>query len=173
MGQVNRIPSGFLDLLGAQSQGKTPPLYADVLGPVVDMGELYRGNALSMVVETLAHTTFGNTQDFTVPAGETWLLRAVSSDELLTSTGQFTQWAWSFLRPPRGATGGATIKETFIHVSPIKQILLANAWATDAHEFASPIAFQNGTIIRAKLAQRDAGVGRSSNLAIAITRLIN
>jgi hypothetical protein len=172
MGQVNRVPSGFLDLVGSQSQGQTPPLYSDALSPVVDLRELYLAQTLSQQCETKAHVAFGATQDFTVPAGETWLVRSVSWYAVLPLTGT-ERWAWSILRPARGTTGAAVIQETYLYASALKSVAINNQMMADAYYFPHPIALLNGTILRATILERDAGAVRNTNVSVLMNRLLN
>lgn len=75
MGQINRFPEGFLDTLGAKTDGRTPRQSSEALAPVIEIGDLYRAQLISGEPSTLLSDTSVNaTLSITVPDGETWLL---------------------------------------------------------------------------------------------------
>lgn len=165
MGQVNRIPNGFLDLLGVQSLGRNPPLFSDAISPTVDLTEFYSGQTLSSHTEDLSHTAEDDQAVVFVPEGETWLLRSVSfQSAILGATAQYEQWQFTVDNLPRKATGGATSEAgVWTSKTPINKLIIG---ARDADSFylGCPLALTSGVVLKARLMHRDSGAARITSL---------
>lgn len=168
--QANRIPSGFLDLIGAETGGKNPPIYADFVQPSVELLELYAAQTLANVNETIAHTAAGTPLTITVTEGETWLLRSCS---VLTTmpAASFERWSVRIRRVPRGdiaqLNGFPDIWTS--------RMLVPNAVGLqqdhDSFYLPTPLACLAGTEIEFILAERDALASRTSRCQLLLNRL--
>jgi len=171
VGQVNRIPNGFLDLLGVQSLGRNPPLFSDAISPTVDLTEFYSGQTLSSHTEDLTHTAEDDQVVVFVPEGETWFLRAVSfQSAILASTQQYEAWQFTVDNLAREATGGAT-SEAAVWVS--KRVigqLIVGFRETDAFYLGTPLALTSGTVLKARIIARDTQPARATSLDWLINR---
>lgn len=163
MGQVNRIPNGFLDLLGVLSLGKNPPAFADQIAPVVDLVDFYSAQTLSGHNHVLNHAAVGDNVEVFVPEGETWFLKGVSIQALFTATTFQEQWRFGFQNPPRSSTGGGTF-EPNIWVSRLLTVSLTNREVGDAFYLDNPLPLISGTVLKAKILFRDGGAARNTEL---------
>ena len=166
MGQVNRIPNGFLDLLGVESLGRNPPAFADAIQPMVNLTEFYAAQTLSSHEEDFNHTAAGDQVIVRVPSEETWFLRSVSvRADGLASTSEIEVWEFGIQDTARNSTGGAT-EESIIAVSP-RLITFASGGGRSASfgfYLGSPgLALTAGTILRARIIDRSGAV-RTSRL---------
>jgi len=151
VGQVNRIPSGFLDLLGVESLGRNPPAFSDAVAPVVVMNELYLAQTLSTHTIDLTHNVTGDQALVTVPAEETWILRSVGiHSQTWAALARQEQWHFSFQNPPRPATGAAT-SEGDIFTTPVLETVVIPHELTAAHTLGAPIAFLSGSVLKCRL----------------------
>jgi len=165
MGQVNRIPNGFLDLLGVESLGKNPPLYSDAISPTVDLTELYSAQTLSSHTEDFSHTAIDDQVVIFVPEGETWLLRAVGfRSGILTNTNEYEMWEFSLDSLPRGNTGGATSEPGIWTSKRVINQLVGGARESDDFTLPAPLALTAGVALRAKLLIRDTSGARTTAL---------
>jgi len=173
MGQVNRIPSGFLDLLGVESLGRNPPLFSDAISPIADLTEFYAGQTLSIHTEDFVTSAAQQQVVVRVPSEETWFLRGVSVQcTTLLPTTMWEQWSFVCQDLARNSTGGATAEHT-LAVSPL---LLNQGGATGVQPqwgfyFPQPgLAFTSGSIIKARIIERDALAGRTTACNFLINR---
>jgi len=168
VGQVNRIPNGFLDLLGVQSLGRNPPLFSDAISPVVDIFELYAAQTLSVHSVDWLHTVTGDSTVLFVPEGETWMLRGLSIETAIMVGG--TQQNVSFLAQDfaRGKTGAATPEMCIWNTGPLNPI--ANARESRGFMLPSPLALTSGTVLIAKVYDRDGLGARTDNVTWLINR---
>lgn len=172
MGQVNRIPSGFLDLLGVQSLGKNPPSFNDALIPIVDLTELYLAQTLSVHTEDFFHSAVTNQITVRVPEGETWILRSVGLEPTIhTATSMREQWAFSFIDPPRAPSPAGVTEEGMIFTTPLLSVATANWEVSASHTLGAPIALLGGVVLKARVIARDAGATRVARLNWAFNRL--
>ena len=166
MGQVNRYPPGFLDLIGAQQQGKTPPDSSEVLVPTVEMLEFYAAYALSGI---RLDATAGAPATFvlSVPDDEAWLLRGVGVRVTLPLATDFEQWSMQLGLLPRFSSAGlATESSARIWTSRLLQNQAAAQDATDGELFDSPVLLVPGTNVTLSLEQRDATAARTTELSV-------
>jgi len=77
---INRVPSGFLELLRAKVGGQTPLDWDSKLVPAMDMLDMYSSNGLGAESVTAASSGTGNTVRCTVsvPQDEFWRIYSVS-----------------------------------------------------------------------------------------------
>lgn len=169
--QTNRIPFGFLDLIGAEVGGKTPPVYADEVKPTVDMTELYLGNTLSVANNTFAHTAAGQTVLVSVPDGETWLLRACSSrTSPAVGAADFEQWNFRVNDLVRGETGVAGAFPIYFTTKLLTGVLVGQ-FLSDSFYLPRPLSLLSGTRLEANLIQRDANAARTVRIQYLINRM--
>ena len=82
MAIINRVPRTLLPLLDAKTLGNTPKQIADVVSPILDLSEMYAADIPYAVAENFStgQPALGSLiAPVTVPAGETWLVYAVSN----------------------------------------------------------------------------------------------
>jgi hypothetical protein len=173
--QTNRIPNGFLDLIGAETGGKTPPFYADNLAPSVDMTELYLGQTLATATQLIDHTAVQDSETVSVPVDEAWLLRGASASELQAATGLISAWSLSLLHCPR-RTDATEISDPQYQIWKFALTLDPNAAgatniASEGMLFPEPILVLPGTQILWTLRERDAGAQRTSALSLLMNVL--
>ena len=169
MGSVNRIPRGFLDLVGAQTQGKNPPVFSDGLSPIVDMTPLYLAETLGTHKIIISHTVSAQQEAVTVPTGEVWLLLSLGTSALAATVGEFEQWAFllnNVIRESGVATNVPQIHVTEIAINSVINQLLATGFT-----LPSMIVIQGGMQIIAKLTQRDGTGARSTAVEYLFYRL--
>ena len=166
--QTNRIPSGFLDLIGAETGGKTPPYYDDVLKPGVDLTELFRGQTLSADKFTWVVTAAGNNHLMTVPENEAWLLRHVSVSEPMGTTVMLSSYQVGIWNAARQEYGNAF---SAFWSSKVLQVQINGQVAHDAFHLASPMLLLPGTTIYWQCRERDAGAGRNVTIAAGFNLL--
>ena len=169
MGQVNRIPRGFLDLIGAQTQGKNPPIFSDGLSPIIDMTPLYLAQTLGTHKENLAHTIAGEQIAVTVPNDEVWLLLSLGTSSLASTLGELEQWSFFLIDVIRES--GAATNLPQIHVTPVTGISVINQLMNTAVTLPSTIVIQGGMQLVAKLLQRDVTGVRNTAIEYLFYRL--
>jgi len=172
MNQTNRIPGGFLDLLGAETGGKTPPYYDNKVSPQVGMDELYRAQTLSQYVANVTHGASFQEVRFLVPNNEYWLLRAFNFQSgSLGSTNEFEGWALQVKELPRGNSGPITTSSSSI-AWLFGRCQLANTNVADAVSFANPILLTPGVEVAIVNVQRDAVLGpKTTTVALTFNKL--
>jgi len=169
MGNVNRIPRGFLDLIGAQTQGKNPPVFSDGLSPVVDMTPLYLAQTLGTHKVQVSHTAASQQVSITVPSDEVWLLLSLGTNALAATIGEFEQWIFIINDVIRESGVATNLPQ--IHVTPLAQNLAINQLLSTGVTLARTIVVQGGMELIAKLAQRDATGSRSTTVEYLFYRL--
>lgn len=169
MGSVNRIPRGFLDLVGAQTQGKNPPIFSDGLSPIIDMTHLYLAQTLGTHKENLSHTVAGEQIATAVPNDEVWWLLSIGTTSLAAVTTEIEQWA--FILNDVIREGGAATNLPQIHVTPVMSISVINQLMNSGFTLPSPILIQGGMEIIAKLTQRDTTAARNTAIEYLFYRL--
>ena len=169
MGDVNRIPRGFLDLIGAQTQGKNPPVFSDGLSPIIDMTPLYLAETLGAHKLNFSHTVSAQQAAVVIPTGEVWLLLSVGTQAFATTVGQFEQW--TFLINDVIRESGAAPNLPSFHVTEVATNLAVNQTLATGFTIPSMIVVQGGMEIIAKLVQRDATGARTTALEYLFYRL--
>lgn len=169
MQQTNRIPGGFLDLIGAETGGKNPPRYADLLTPSVEMFELYAGQTLSGATQTVSTVNPGETFDLKVPQNEAWYLRSLSVDVLYSASTRNERWSfWIGSLPREAAT--ATPAAPIIWTTRFLEVALANQRASDAFMLPQPILLLPGVNIGAGIFERSAHPANNTILRYGFNR---
>lgn len=100
-GIISQLPAGLLGMLGIQNFGETPKALADVVSPVIDLGDCYAANqAVLYGLATAANAGAGGFNAMTsvpafatVPGGEVWRLLAFSCLGIANATGAVLQFA--------------------------------------------------------------------------------
>lgn len=170
MAQVNRIPLGFLDLIGAQTGGRNPPETTDFLSTTVDLTELYLGQTLSGLDFLLNHNAVADNHLFTVPSGEAWMIRAVSVNATLGSIALTERWAFGIQNLTREDPTMLSAAP-FLWVSRELSVGIAGQVAADAQVFGQPFVLTPGASLAARLFERDAGPARDSRVQALVSRL--
>ena len=172
MARVNRYPVGFLDVLGAVTQGKTPPEFSEVLAGVVDMTDYYLTDLLAGYEISAAHSATGTAFTFNHDPAEVWLLRGISVTSSNLPAGAFERWSAAVGSLPRSAVGSAAPD------------IAVKFWSSDtetntnvgddlvlAHTFAKPFIVPPDVNIVVSIDQRDGGVARSSAVQLLLSIL--
>lgn len=167
MGRVNRVPRGFLDLLGTQAQGQTPPEFSEILAPTVDLQDFYVSDALAGVRKDVSFGAEGVTQ-FIVPTDEIWLLRGGSVTTVLDSSTRYEQWALQVSSLPRSSELNAVTgdQSSYLWVSPLLQVQANNERVIAACTLPAPFVMLPGTAVNWRLTQRDAAAARTSEFSV-------
>lgn len=169
MGSVNRIPRGFLDLVGAQTQGKNPPVYSDGLSPTVDVTQFYLAQTLAAHKEIFAHTIAGQQIATVVPSDEVWWLLSLSTSAFASTANEHEQWAFIINDVIRDSGEATNLPQ--IHVTPRATSLVLNQLLSTGVTLGSTIVLQGGMEIIAKLTNRDTTAERSTTLEYLFYRL--
>lgn len=174
MSIINRIPKGFLDLLGSVTQGKTPPQYVDAVAPVVDIRALYLGQTMSTFGIDMPHSVAGNSFTISLDETETWLLRGLSVANLgLPLATAFERWEaragpWPRIPINQNTAHSQTPR---LWTSRTLSTTIVGQGDSDAVVFSQPIVIHPGTDITFGVIQRDAGGVRVSS-AFALIELL-
>jgi len=168
MPQTNRIPGGFLDLIGAETGGKNPSQYSDTLQATIESKELYLGQTLKGNLISQNHAAVGVAADITVPSDEHWLLRCVNVEAVLPLTTDFERWVVGLTRLPRDV---GFLHHAVFWSTRLLQTAAAGQFPSDAFMLPDPILCTPGMIVRAILKERDASAARNTTLRIAYNKL--
>lgn len=82
MGIVQRIPRGYLSLIGAQTSGRNPDVATEEVRPTIDMTRYYDGYFVDFESLSFVANAAGVTHNIDVPAAETWILLGMSMTEI-------------------------------------------------------------------------------------------
>lgn len=159
--QTNRIPSGFLDLVGAETGGKTPAQYGDVLSASVDLTELFAGQTLCANGQGISHTSAGNSFQFEIPNEEAWLLRGIGYSCPFSSLTHYEQWQIGVWQLPRQEYGNDV---GWLHSTSKLEVVAGGQTANFTYWFESPVLLLPGCELYWQLRQRDAGTARNATL---------
>lgn len=172
--QTNRIPGGFLDLIGAETGGKNPPIYDDSVQPTVDLFELYAAQTLSAFNTTIAHENSGEVVTTTVPDGEVWIVRAVSVLMTLGALTEYERWTFRVQTLPRLGPEESIPSPfpSFWTSRLIAPNLIANQPLVDSFALPAPLVCSPGVTLAARILERDAGLPRTTRLQWLISRLL-
>ena len=108
MAGINRLPLGYLDLVGTETGGKNPSQADENVSPVILMNELYGSQTLKPESFATNSTNVGDNNFTTVPADETWILYSISFDVISPLAGDQDTVGLFIDRLPRSAIPGAT-----------------------------------------------------------------
>ena len=168
MSQVNRIPIGYLDLVGNETQGKNPFESLESLRPTVSMDQFYLGQTLGNVNATFTNSGIGVVSFTDVPSDELWILLSVSLTET-QDAGQLTQFEVNIQRTPRQdnvALGGFA----GIFVSRVMTVATTGDIAAEAFLLPQPMVLTPGTRIVYRILQW-AGLSRTARKQMLFHRL--
>ena len=172
MARVNRYPVGFLDVLGAVTQGKTPPDFSEVLAGVVDMTEYYLVDLLGSYDIAMAHTAVATTFAFNHDPDELWLLRGISVTSDQMPAAGFERWSAAVGPLPKAAVGtSAPDVAVKFWSSPTETVATLNDTFVTAKTFDSPIVVPPDVNVTLTLDQRDGGAARTNAGQLLLTVL--
>lgn len=169
MGQINRIPNGFLDLLGTETGGRNPSSSPELVSPTLRMNELYSSQTLSVVNWATNSTNVGDSNSITIGNDETWILYSASMNTNSPLAGDRDVISMSLDRLPRDAAGAAPPQ---IFVADLLS-LSVDSDPTDALVFPVPFVLGHGVIVRIDVVDRLGGAAnRVVNATLLIGRLV-
>ncbi|MCP5092859.1 MAG: hypothetical protein GY949_18250 [Gammaproteobacteria bacterium] len=172
MGIINRVATGFLDLIDSQTQGRTPPAFVDAVQPTVELGELYAADSLGGLQFSQNHTA-PITVAFIVPQDEMWLLRTVGVQlNSFPALNAFEIWQVRVGRTPRVSSEGNVPDPTIdIWTSKTLTSLVVGQGDADALVLPVPITMKSGQSLLFTLTQRDATALRTTACSVLMTIL--
>lgn len=166
MSQINRIPIGYLDLLGTETGGRNPSEGVEAVSPILVMNELYLAQTLNNKNFATNSTAVGNNNFFEVPADETWLLYSISADVIQPLVGDFDQVTIALRSLPRSgpsASGTATIAALNMETKA------AGSQPRDAVFLPNPFVLSHGVEVIAEISDR---AGGAANRVVNISMLV-
>lgn len=143
MGQINKIPLGFLNMLGSQTGGKNPFNVNEVVAPTVEMIPFYHAQAMQIMSTNFTPAGNLDSQTIVVPNDESWFVYVINNSELTTLGNDSIRWQIGITAPKSGNTNIP------IHTDPVS--LGGGAAVTQiasAVRFNPPLPLVAGTIIR-------------------------
>lgn len=165
MGQINRIPRGYLDLVGTETGGKNPSDSSETVSPIVDMSELYSSQALRSINFAINSLVVGSSSNILVPSEETWLLYSAGMHVTSPLLGDQDNVALFAGQLPRG---GPAAGFALLWRAELLSIGVAQT-PTDTILFPVPLTFQGGTKFITTVHQR---AGGTANRVVNVTLLI-
>lgn len=172
MGRVNRFPLGYLDLLGAVSQGKTPPDSSEILVPVVDATEFYAADSLGGYTLNPNHAASGSSFTFDHSQDEVWVLRGVAVQSVNLPAAALEQWELGLISVPKTAAGSVDpVSSPGIWASDILTNTAVGDDLTFATLFPAPFIVPPDVNAVLTITQRDGGVARTSNATLLLSIL--
>ena len=106
MSRINRIPLGYLDLVGTETGGKTPSDASEEVSPVVEMEEFYSAITLSSEQFSFNNNVVGDFGQSDVPDGEIWKVYSIGVNELRATALDMSDIAVFFGRLTRSDSAG-------------------------------------------------------------------
>lgn len=166
MGVINRNAQGFLDLVDAQTQGKSPPAFVDAVAPTVDLAQFYLADTLGYFSGETNHTAPGVINSQFVGDNEVWRVRGLSCEMPNASTAMAEQWAVRLSQPPRVPENmdPAVAPSPYIWMTGVDLMGTTTA-ARDVVRsiwFPEPLVLLPGNGLLWQLLQRDAGAIRAT-----------
>lgn len=143
MTDINRIPRGWLNLLGVQTSGKNPNVALETVQPVTEMSQLLYGDRMSSEQTTFTPTTTPQVFTHIVPSDEIWILFGASmSMNGAAPNPSVATWDLNLRRfPNAGGAGGQGLWSTIILDNTG---LAAGATAYQSTTFPVPLVLQGG-----------------------------
>jgi len=86
---INRIPLGFLGMLGSQTQGKNPFEASEVVAPTIEMTPFYHAQAIRTAFVQLNNAAVNNAAQITVPANKAWMLYSANVRAVAAANNDF------------------------------------------------------------------------------------
>ena len=165
MGVINRAAQGFLDLVDAQTQGRSPPAFVDAVAPTVDLSQFYLADVLGYYDSEENHTGPGVINTMTVGDDEIWRVRGLSVEMPNASSAAAEQWAVRLSRAPRQPENTPISDGSpWIWMSGV-DLMGTTTSARDvvrAIWFPEPLVMLPGNALLWELLQRDGGAIRAS-----------
>jgi hypothetical protein len=136
---LNRNPAGFLSLLQAKSLGEDPDNYLQDVRPVIELLPfLLNRVVLEDLFANQSSATIGTRATITIPQGELWIPKLVSSQALVDGAPSDIQFAPCLITPSAGpiclrpfvrASGLSAAADFFINAQQITDTLvLGGGW---------------------------------------------
>jgi hypothetical protein len=143
--QLSRFPAGLLDLVGSQNFGENPRQMADVVAPVLDIGQQYLVTLQQAAFGTNAAAAAGfnamTNVPLIVPSGELWKVVALNTTVVSAAgqTGKFSP----------GVRIGGTAGPSFPLGDPVNYVASENNWTFwDMTEFWAPAGYEFGALLQ-------------------------
>ena len=174
MASLQRIPGGLLDLIGAETQGRLPGEYSEVVIPSVGLDQLFYAQTRTAVTLQYTSSAVGSGIQLDVPAGEHWIVRAVGWKAIFPGTpGNNTETVeFTAERFPRAAPDvSLTNIQVPMAISDRLEVAQANDIAGYAEWLASPAVFGPGTRLAVRTIARDGGANRTASAYWILDRL--
>jgi hypothetical protein len=92
VGQINKIPLGYLNMLGSQTGGKNPFNSLEEVLPMVDMVPFYHAQAMKCITASYTPSSLLDSQFVRVPDDEAWMVYGVFNRELTISASDSVRW---------------------------------------------------------------------------------
>ena len=165
MGQINRIPIGYLDLLGTETGGKNPAAAPELISPTLSMNELYASQTLAGKNFALNSVAVGNNNFITVPNDEAWILYGLGANTISPLAGDEDQIGVFLDRMPRSAAPGNVSQLTTFKLISIG----VNQTPSETLLFPTPFVIGHGTRVIANIQQRAGGAAlRTVNINLTV-----
>lgn len=165
MGQINRIPRGYLDLVGTETGGKNPGDASEVVNPTIEMRELYASQTLKSINFAINSLVVGSSSTISVPPEDSWILYSAGmhvNAPLLADQDNVALFAGQLPR------GGPAAGFALLWRAEMLSIGVAQT-PTDTILFPVPLIFQGGTKFITTVHQRAGGV---ANRVVNVTLLV-
>lgn len=169
MGAINRIPRGYIDLLGQTTSGETPSEARNFVQPILNMDPLYLAQTLSWHNDTVAHTAVSTSVEVDVPQNETWLLYSWGVRTATGASSDFEEWALEALTFPRPGADPGQFPQ--LDTSGLLTGAGAAQFIVYGKTFGQVIPLTAGTTLRAILYKRDGNASRTTRWQLMMARL--
>jgi len=158
MSGINRIPVGYLDLVGTQTGGKTPSQANEIVAPVVEMLGFYGQQAAAALAITMNHAAVPSQFTTEVPSDECWHLLSCAVRENQPAGTERSIWCVGVNNLPRSSVSSDT---GWIFRLDVKGVT-AGANAMFVQRLEQPVFLLPGTQLVCELLDRDAGAARNA-----------
>lgn len=168
MAQIGRIPRGWLNLIFAQTGGKTPSVTNEGVSPIITMDQFYMADRLSIEIQNFTPAAFPETNSIFVPPEQVWFLYYIGFSYGSQAAGDTQSALVELRRLPNnpGATGFAPIAD-FIDVKAAGGGIVRTA---RAKSLPYPLALQAGSELAVNALEGNAL--RSLTVTYVIGRLV-
>lgn len=164
MGQINRIPVGYLDLVGTETGGKNPSNAPEVVSPTISMDQFYAAQTLRSQNFATNNTAVGNNNFIEVPAGESWIVYSVSADVIQPTSTDLDSVVVALRSLPRADSAAATASIANFLLDGIA----GGDHPVDTTRFPVPFILTSGIEVIAEISGR---VGGAANRVVNISLL--